>query len=393
MHVKFMLLCMGLMMAFVSAAKGQDKTVTFDYADNDLNGNQPLPAEQYFLVKGPISPVINLISLSIMKNNRSGDTLYTAIWRRPIGNTSENVTIPVRYKLRGNDHYQLALTYYRSLSDSERVRFAQAIRRNLETYVESALNISVARVSLRSPTRRIVTDMNQIVYNAFTYYKNGLTGTFLGFSDLVKSKLSQIEDVRLRNARYNVSSATSENTAQLRQRYASRLQQQLIDACMNEVIPFINDQLFVVQDIRNYRDFPTEKTRTTLALNVGYGAVYLSGNWDDLYYYPAPYLGASFPLGNAHFNRFMGNASVSAGVFLRDFRDENDEKITGPVVGRPVYLGFGYRMLRFVRINAGWVATAREKSTLQDIRFEDVKLRPFVGLSAEFNLWLGTATR
>jgi hypothetical protein len=391
--MKFTLLYMIVTIALFSTVKGQEKTVTLDYLHNELNNNQPLPAQEYFVVRAAVSPEVSMIRLSILKDNRRADTLYSTLWRRPVGNTSGDLAIPVRYKLRGNDHYHLSVTYYTTPGDSGRVRFARAVRANLEAYVESAFDVGGTRMSLRTPVARMRSDMNQIVYNAFTYYKNGLFGSFPGFSDLIKNKLTQIRDARLRHARYNVPGSAGDNTAELRQRYASRLQQQLIDACMGEVMPFINDHLVVVQDTRDYTDFPTEQTRNTLAVNVGYGAVYLSGGWHDLSYDDAPYLGLSFPLGNRHFNRFMGNTSVSAGIFLHDFRDENDQKITGPVVGKPLYLGLGYRVLRFVRLNAGLVATAREKSTLQHIRFQDVKLRPFVGMSAEINLWLGAGDR
>lgn len=391
--MRFTLLYIILTTALLPAAEGQQKTVTLDYLHNELNSNQPLPAQAYFLVRAAVSPEVSMIRLSILKDNRRADTLYSTLWRRPAGNTSGDVTIPVRYKLRGNDHYHVSVVYYTAPDDSGRARFARAVRANLEAYVESAFDVGGTRMSLRTPVSRMRSDMNQIVYNAFTYYKNALFGSFPGFSDLIKNKLTQIRDARLRRARYNVQGSVGDNTAQLRQRYASRLQQQLLDACMSEVMPFINDHLVVAQDIRDYSDFPTEQTRNTLAVNVGYGAVYLSGGWHDPYYDDAPYLGLSFPLGNSHFNRFMGNTSVSAGIFLHDFRDENDEKITGPVVGKPLYAGLGYRVFRFVRLNAGVVATAREKSTLQHIRFQDVKLRPFVGMSAEINLWLGTGDR
>lgn len=393
MLVKFVLIYTLLTASLFTTVKGQIKTVTLDYQNNNFNNNNPLPAETYFEVKGAVNPLISIVRLDILKSNRSHDTLYTASWRRPFGNQSQDINIPVRYKLRGSEHYRLAITYYRSLNDSEKIQFARAVRGNLDAYINSALEVNASRVSFRSTPRRMLSDMDQIVYNAFTFYKNGLFGSFPGFSDLVKNKLAQINDTRLRNARYNIHTTEEENKQQVRQRYASRLSGQLLDACMNEVLPYINNQLAVMQDSREFPDYPTEETRSTLAINVGYGAVYLSGGWGDLSYDAAPYAGVSFPLGNNQFNRFMGNASISAGVFLRNFKDEHDQKITGPVVGRPFYLGLGYKVFRFVRINGGLVATASKKSSLQHVQLEDVKLRPFVGLSAELNLWLGTGRK
>lgn len=391
-YLSFILLCVVLSIAakaqYVSAYN--NSTVILDYLHGEFNGNQPLPAEEYFVVKGAISPAVSMIKLDILRNTHSRDTLYANLWRRAYGNTDGAFNLPVHYKLRGNDRYTFVFIFYRSLSDSEKVHFRDAVQQNLQAYIQGIMEVSNNKFSLQSSTRRMQGDLNRVVDRAFTYYSNGFLGNFPGFSDVVKNKLEQISDTRLRKAKYNVESDKGDYSPDVRRRYAEQLQSELLQICMSEVDPYIGGDLMVMQDIRSMQNYPTEKTRTVLAVNAGYGAVYLSGNWGDLSYDTQPYVGLSFPLGNHKFNRFMGNTSISTGIFLRNFHDENNKKITGPVIGLPFYLGIGYKAFRFIRLNAGLVATSQEKTDLQDTKFDDVKLKPFVGISAELNLWLGT---
>lgn len=382
-------------MVIYSVAFGQyndhdRSTVSLDYLHGEFNESEPLPAEKYFQIKGAINSSINMIKLGILRNSRATDTLYTVAWRRPYGNTDAAFNLPVHYKLRGNDRYTFVFFFYRKLSDSEKHYFEDALKKNLDAYIRGVMEVNGSKLSLQSPARKMLDDLNQVVYRAFTYYGNGFLGGFPGFSDVVKNKLRQISDVRLRKAKFNVDNDKGDYNPDVRRRYAQQLQSELLEMCLSEVSPYIHGELMVLQDVRAMRNYPTEKTRNFLAINGGYGAVYLSGDWGELSYDTKPYVGVSFPLGNHRFSRFMGNASISTGVFLGNFHDEADNKITGPVIGVPFYLGIGYRAFRFIRLNAGLVATSKEKSNIQDVKVNEVKLKPFVGISAELNLWLGT---
>ncbi len=368
----------------------QEKTVFMDYQNNVFNENQPLPAGSYFVIKGSINSNVSIVTMQIFKNHHREDTLYATQWRRPIGNTSGTFMMPVYYKLRGNKRYDISFKFYRTLNDSERIYLTRAIHDNLEAYIESSVEVSPKKISFRSPVNTMLDNMNQIVWNAFTYYKSTLPGSFPGFSDLVKKKLQQLNDQKTKYARYQVEHEAGQQTSQIRQQFVERQQQQLLKTAMGEVTPYLNGSIAVMEDVRERVHYPTETTSHSLALNVGYGGAYLSGKWGDMDYDSGPYAGVSFPLGNNSFSPFWGNTSVSLGVFLKNFKDKNGNKITGPVVGLPYYLGLGYKFLNVLRLQAGVVATSTEKfDNIQQIKTEDVKLKPFVGLSAEINLWLG----
>ena len=122
-------------------------------------------------------------------------------------------------------------------------------------------------------------------------------------------------------------------------------------------------------------------------LNFGYAGIYESGGVSDLKYYSGPFAGVSFPLGNRVYNsNFLSNTSISAGVFLKNFETSELNKVSGPVVGLPIYVSAGYRMLRFIRLQAG-VTILEETDHITDSK--SVYLKPFVGISIEFRMWLG----
>ena len=86
----------------------------------------------------------------------------------------------------------------------------------------------------------------------------------------------------------------------------------------------------------------------------------------------------------------MNNMSISTGFFLSgDIKNQLGEKISGPVLDRPIYVGLGYNFFRFIRLNAGGTFITTEQLGGQNAK----SFQPFVGVSAEFNLWLGIGSK
>ena len=125
----------------------------------------------------------------------------------------------------------------------------------------------------------------------------------------------------------------------------------------------------------------------TLAINAGYAGIYKSGGVSDLEYYSGPFAGISFPLGNrVHNSNFLSNTSISAGIFLQNFETPELNKVSGPVIGLPMYISAGYRVLRFIRLQAG-ATILEETDHITDSK--SVYLKPFLGISIEFQMWIG----
>lgn len=140
---------------------------------------------------------------------------------------------------------------------------------------------------------------------------------------------------------------------------------------------------------RHVDDQETEKRRGAFSINAGYGGVYLGGDLDDFSYGNAPYLGLSFPMANSTLApKFLRNSSLTIGAFLQDFEDGDGNKVTGFVVGRPIYLGLDYKLFEFIRFNAGATFLEKEKIAGPDDPdlISSLLVRPFIGLSAKVDL-------
>ena len=156
-----------------------------------------------------------------------------------------------------------------------------------------------------------------------------------------------------------------------------------------EVDNILNAHLLMVTDNKQIFDYPTEKGRQSVALNIGYGGAPLQKDGDRVAVGSSPYLGISLPFGNAVLgSKFWRNTSLTTGVFLNDFENLDGLRVTGPIVGRPVYLGLGYRMLDFLRLSAG-VTALQDVDDANNFSFKKAYLQPFIGISVEINVWMG----
>lgn len=237
--------------------------------------------------------------------------------------------------------------------------------------------------------------MNKIVWQALAYYRNDSEITFMGFSDVVTRSLKNLSGRKLRdNEAGNLSSndgSKSENKAEGRANlYENRLGD-VKKLVAQEIGQVLDMNLLIKTDTRTVEDHLTSSTPNVLAVNVGYGAVYLDNEGtDNINYVQSPYVGLSFPMGNSAFSsRFWTNSSLSVGAFINNFKDVQNNELTGPIFGRPYYVGYGYRLFRFVRLNAGATFLEDKTTPSNNNVFNSFQIKPFVGMSVEINLWLG----
>ena len=222
--------------------------------------------------------------------------------------------------------------------------------------------------------------MNTIVEDGLSIYKSRNEIAFDGFSDVVKGKIKQIEDANLSKGKFLFGKKKRESKAA----YANQLLADLKQLIHNETEQFLNSDLLTAKDTKLVDDYPVEKNRGSLSLNVGYGGVHFDGGFNNLDYGTAPFVGVSLPFGRKAFSPFWANTSISAGVFVTNFTNVAGEEISGPLVKRPTYVGLGYKMFKFIRLNAGATFTERINAS-SGLELKDINVRPFVGISAEFN--------
>lgn len=373
----------------------QYEPAVFDYTNAYFNNGQALKAESNLMFSGPISRKIERVEVSLFRAKASEKhPLYTGVWKRNFGNMQENFNMPFNYKLKGDANYDWKIDFFREISKEEKEELKQSIYGAVDNYLDQNFMISGRKVKMLNSTDAVMSDINAILKSALTFYRNESEVTFPGFSDIIRRGMQSLMGRRLSNA--ESANMTDNNDVNQKQSARAELfQKRLADlkaVAHNEIDQVMNTHLLVRADSRKVVDYPTEHTKNELAVNVGYGAVYFSGDLKTLDYGRAPYAGLSFPLGNSALSgRFMSNSSISVGAFFNNFKDKNDNTITGPIVGRPFYVGYGYRMFRFLRLNAGaaFLQADASKNGITNLNVNTIAIRPYIGISAEIKLWMG----
>ena len=237
------------------------------------------------------------------------------------------------------------------------------------------------KLKLLKNSQQTIDDLNGVVEQALIRYKN-LSGTeFAGFSDLVKTKVSQMNNLKVHKK--DSSSYVQQHTKTLAE---------LSNLIKLETSFITTNDWAVIADTKQIDNYPVEKTRNILTVQVGYGGTYLDGEVDNLNYGSGAKAGLVFPLGNAAFtSRFWSKTAIVTGVYFQDFEDDMNTTISGPVFGKPIYAGLGYNIFRFVRVNAG--VTVLEDQPASGVTNVDnrVYVSPFVSITADIKLWIDLA--
>ncbi|WP_439484151.1 hypothetical protein [Cyclobacterium plantarum] len=366
-------------------ALAQDQSISFSPENNQINGGRPLPSEAPFYIQGNVPVGIKRVELKIFKSKKNENLADSYSWKAAYGGDPQNYEVFVAYPLRSSENYTLRFYYYSQADSNEMLALQDALHINLEGYVNANFIANKRGISALTNPKAMLIHLDQVVLQGMQNYTHPLEQEFQGFSDMVKIKIEQFQEVKLKGARFNLLSKNPDPDNEGQAQYTAQLKKELIDLLHAEVDQYLRANLLMLVDIRELENYPTEKKPFYLPLNLGYAGTYFSGGFNNLDYGTSAFAGISVPLGNKSFTRFLGNASVSTGVFFSNMEDSNQTEISGPLVGRPVYVGLGYRIFRILRFNAGTVLTSSDV----DANIENITLYPFIGFSVEFNLWLG----
>lgn len=363
----------------------QQNSVVYDYGNNWFNQGGELPSETNFTINGQIPLAVSRVAVEVRKSGKE-NALYETQWSRPMGNATTSVSIPVKYKLRSNNLYDFDLKFYRLTENADKKNIKKQLFTALDGYVDGVVNVGKQKISFSKNTSVMMDELYQIVDQSLVYYEPITGFDFPGFSDIVRIKIDQINDTRLSLSKVNV--GKQENKSGTRQAYSQKLLKELKALLHNEVSPYVMQDAYVLSEVRTISEVETAKTTNYITLQGGYGAIYIDGDLDNANYFDGMYAGLVLPLGKPAFApKFIQRASISAGVFLRNFQDSNGETISGPIVNRPVYIGLGYNLIKFVKFNAGAVILENKSGDETfSLNVDNMRVRPFVGLSAQIKL-------
>ena len=371
----------------------QYETVRLNAEKSYFGENSPLPAAKYFMLSGRASTDIPYMEVEIFpgKGGENKQAIYSTTWKREIGAKSLDFNIPINLNLRPGNNYDIKINYYRTITEEEGAELEATLFNNLENYIDRAFGGSSKKITLSSSDKQVMSDLAAIVEGGMTYYRPRTAIKFGGFSDMVKDQIKELEGMKLKKGGSTIINA--ESRAEGRLSHREDVIENLKATVRSEVKQYMNVDMYILQDDRLIKGYPTEKMRTTLALNAGYGGAIFNLDGGEFNYGSAPYLGISLPFGRGGVAKpFWNRSSLSVGAFLMNFTDVDGNKVSGPIFKVPTYVGIGYRVYKFIKLNASAVFVEDVSGTGAVSGFSNrVEVRPMIGLSAEFNFWMDLA--
>lgn len=357
------------------------RVITFDILKNQLYGGAEIPAEESIIIAGELPKEVQRIELLLREKSENNPVLYTGWYQRPFEMNIDRFEIRID-PLRSGRKYHFTFKYFTKATPEQLKALQLSLNANLEAVIRS--NYIFRRssiVGLQSPSQMRKT-LNALVDEGLRDFRHTNGRTFEGFSSLVIAKIRQIESERLSNARFNIVKRSREESQRVA--YAEKLINELIELAQSEAAQFLSDNMLILTEERATVAM-TEQLPGSLPVNVGYGFVYWEGDFNNLVYQTAPYVGISIPLANRTFARYLGNASLSVGVLLRDL-EFSQIKYSGPLINLPVYAGLGYKAFRIARIHIGSTLLSSDPNSDGKIQLDAAF---FGGISVELNVWAG----
>jgi hypothetical protein len=377
------LLILSILIFAALPLKAQIETINLDIVTGKLNGGNPIPAEGAFYIQGSIPDKIEMVKLIIYPSKKTEKAGHSYFWKAPFGYKELSYQVLVSDPLRSGSDYHLEFGFYQKAGKEQVAEVTLLISQNINAYLSTITTIKRGGIKFSESNEVILSNLEQILDRGAFYFELPNGQKFPGFSDITRAKLEQREKLKMGKAKFNATKVGENDNA--RAVYAAQYLSELNAIISSEIEQFLSPNMLVRVDEKIFMNYPTEKTANVIPINVGYGAISLGKSLPDQEFAYSPYIGFSFPLGNRTFARFMNNLSISSGVFISgNMENALNERISGPI-DRPIYVGLGYNFFRVIRLNAGGTFITTEKLSGSNVN----SFQPFVGLSAEFNLWLG----
>ena len=362
----------------------QIKKINLNIINKEINGGLPVPAEEQFGITGAVPDRIEMVKLTLFQSKKSRKNASNYFWKAPFGYKDQEFQVYVEEPLRSNEKYDLEFRFYQKAGKEEITELAELVYQNLETYLSTITSVKKGGIVFSENIPSIMERMKSIVESGSFYFELPNGQPFPGFSDLTRVKLEQHKDLKMGKAKFNATGLSENDNA--RAVYAANYLVEVNDIIKSELKQYFSPNMLVMVDEMIFTSYKTENKANVIPLNLGYGTISLSDGLPRQEFIASPYIGFSFPLGNRAFNKFFNNLSVSTGIFIRgNMKNSLGERVIGPAINRPIYIGLGYNFFRIIRLNAGGTFIATEKLSGVNQR----QFVPFLGLSAEFNIWLG----
>ena len=354
------------------SAFSQRSTVYYDFAKNTFGNFEDLPAEEDLLINGALPPGTELVEIIVYQDEvKAKDELYTGFWMANGTTGATEFSVPINYALTPGKGYTFLLSFYTPVKTDARKELYEQTRKNLEAYLNLNYEIDGDKIELKRGARKLRNELDQIVLQSMSQYRITSPGAFQGFSDIVLEQLKSIDGYKI-----------AEGAAQ------PAPLKSLMSLIDGELRSILNQDIVMLRTQRQLSDYKVEDKPGYFSIVGGYGAMYYGGELDNLNYDDNAFVGLGFPFATTKVApKFLRNAAFSAGIFVKDFEIDG-RTFTGPIVNKPIFVGLDYKLFSFVRFNAGGVFIEEDLGNPTNIEniTTNVKIRPFIGLSAKLNL-------
>jgi hypothetical protein len=359
-------LLLSSVLLFAQILTAQYANVNLDFDKSYIGENELLPAESNLLFSGTIPAYIDQVEIRIYdsKGHKDKDPIHVASWKRPLENTSSSYALPVNFKLRSGNYYDIEILYFQPIDLTER----DALLARL--YEEATLFLDSQRSKNgewdKNP-ERLIRKLQDLLDDELSIFRPSSPVAERSLSPTLALYMEKMEDTRRDSA------ATQ------------RQQLEFQSLLSTEIELLVPEKLSKAVDRRFLDDMPTEKSKKGISVNVGYGGVFLDGEIDqELDYDTAPYAGLSFPLGNSAFaSKFLSNTYLGFGVLFNELENAEGQTISGPIINRPIYGSLDFKLFQFVYLSVGANLLEQEFNNKSELL-----VRPFIGLSGKVNLAL-----
>jgi len=361
-----------LSLLFIQNTNAQYATVNFDLEKNYFNEGQPLPAEKNLMFTGIIPEGVSRIEIDIFAGKKVD---YTAVWKKAFAReNTNNFNLAVNYKLRPSDQYDFRVRFFQNMSYEQLNDLRDQLINQVAGYLMASVQQSGRNIQLLDREKKLIRRANEIVYSDLVGYRRSDDADFPGFSEAILQKLTGLDGSKV------------DTSFQMEQ-----LKEELYEQVEVEVEQFVAGEWTKLLFSRFIDDYETEKKQRSLSLNVGYGGIYLNGDFDDFTYGDAPFVGLLLPISSSvRAPKFFQNTSLNLGVFLSDFENVDGKNYSGFVIDQPLFAGLNFKLFQFLGLNAGMTLLEETDTAIPDDQDnENILFRPYVGLSAKFDIAIG----